>query len=542
VILTTKTTRDMLRPLSLLLLLLLPPFASATEERSTSKLVVHVPHKLHRPGGYDHREALFGIPQYGGSISQNVFWADSTLCSPNDYSFSNLYPHDTTAKEYGGPFILMVNRGGCTFVTKVRNAQRWGAAAVLIADDSCLCDDEDCKRSNPGLCENREPTMADDGSGGDISIPSFLMFKVDADLIKDELRQNRPVQMEMAWSLPAPGDQVQYDLWTVPSDPLSKGFLGTFSTVAKALGNRAQFTPHFYIFDGKMAGCVGGLHECARMCTNYGRYCATDPDGGRGGSDDESSEGGWGISGADIVAESLRRLCVWKHYGEQNGIGTIWWDYVRLFQEDCDVPDRFTDHSCIHKVFRKAGVEPDKMDYCIKNSGGLDKDADNAFLELEIESRNKMGIFIVPTATVNNMPIRGSLTPHNVFDAICAGYAPGTTPDLCHQCAHCSQVMECIETGGKKCYSTDGASGGLLPGNSRKVSTPFFLFTMFVVVCGFTAGGIWYYKRTKDEMRDHVRGILAEYMPLEDQEQQQQQQQQQGGMMGMMQPSASGFS
>lgn len=27
-----------------------------------------------------------------------------------------------------------------------------------------------------------------------------------------------------------------------------------------------------------------------------------------------------GISGADVVRESLRRICVWKHYGENDGI------------------------------------------------------------------------------------------------------------------------------------------------------------------------------------------------------------------------------
>jgi hypothetical protein len=56
--------------------------------------------------------------------------------------------------------------------------------------------------------------MADDGSGGDISVPSFLMYKHDADKVKAEVKQNRPVQIEMAWSLPNPDDRVEYDLWT----------------------------------------------------------------------------------------------------------------------------------------------------------------------------------------------------------------------------------------------------------------------------------------------------------------------------------------
>ena len=82
----------------------------------------------------------------------------------------------------------MVDRGGCTFVQKVRNAQRSGAAGVIIADNTCLCSAGDSCHSDPGTdCETREPIMADDGSGADISIPSFLMFKQDADPIKAEV-------------------------------------------------------------------------------------------------------------------------------------------------------------------------------------------------------------------------------------------------------------------------------------------------------------------------------------------------------------------
>ena len=84
------------------------------------------------------------------------------------------------------------------FTTQVRNAQRSGAAGVIIADNTCLCNDDACVKASPGQqCESSEPIMADDGSGSDISIPSFLMFKIDADAIKAEVKADRPVQLEM---------------------------------------------------------------------------------------------------------------------------------------------------------------------------------------------------------------------------------------------------------------------------------------------------------------------------------------------------------
>ena len=85
-----------------------------------------IPHSLFKEEGYDHREALFGMPPYGGSIAQNVYYADADLCDPN-VDTSRGYPTRDTEngkmKPWPAPYILMVDRGGCTFVKKVRNKQ-----------------------------------------------------------------------------------------------------------------------------------------------------------------------------------------------------------------------------------------------------------------------------------------------------------------------------------------------------------------------------------------------------------------------------------
>ena len=83
--------------------------------------------------------------------------------------------------------------------------------------------------------------MADDGSGADITIPSFLLFKEDADILKGRLRNNQQVRMEMSFSVPAPDDRVEYDLWTTPGDPISKPFLKDFDIAVEALSEHAFF-------------------------------------------------------------------------------------------------------------------------------------------------------------------------------------------------------------------------------------------------------------------------------------------------------------
>jgi hypothetical protein len=479
--------------------------SAATPDNVSSRLMIHIPHSLFKEEGYDHREALFGVPPYGGSIAQNVYYADSDLCDTNVDTRKG-YPErekDSSGKmkSWESPYILMVDRGDCTFVQKVRNAQRSGAAGVIIADMTCLCSDTECTAQTNGACETTEPIMADDGSGADISIPSFLMFKRDADAVKTELKSNRPVQIEMAWSLPSPDDRVEYDLWTVPTDVVSKDFLNDWKPVAEALGKGAYFTPHMYIYDGVRSHCQGndGENFCYNLCTNNGRYCATDPD----------NDLDRGISGADVVKESLRRLCIWNHYGAEDGIGSVWWDYVREFQSRCSSPDYFMNEDCVKDAYKHSKVDSSLIDRCMQDSGGLDKDTANAFLDIEIGSQASRGVVVVPTAFVNTAAIRGSLTVNNVFGAICAGFVQGSAPHICQMCSQCGDVADCVKSKGKCHYAKGQDSKGT-------VSTHTFFTSMLFLTAIFGGLGVWHYKKTREDMRDQVRGILAEYMPLED--------------------------
>lgn len=408
---------------------------------------------------------------------------------------------------------------------KVRNAQRAGAAAALIADTTCLCGAPNCTTTKAPddkkiVCETQEPIMADDGSGADISIPSFLLFKQDADIIKEELMKNQTVRVEMSFSIPAPDARVEYDLWTTAADEVSRQFLMSFKEAAIALGEHAFFTPHMYIYDGKYAGCYGGgggENYCGNLCTNSGLYCANDPDGDLNA----------GISGADVVTESLRRICIWNHYGT-DGIGKEWWNYVKEFMFRCYNPAKpgyFSNDKCIANAMTHAGVDKAIIDQCMADSGGLDgDDVPNSLLDASLKARDAAGVFLVPSLFVNQAPVRGEISLSTVFKAICSGYATGSEPLVCKSCAHFQDVESCLKEGmGKGGFDSFSAGGGGNGGGGGGISKTFFTMSLFLVVGIFTGLGAWHYKKTRKEMRDQVRDILAEYMPLEDQE---------GGMNG----------
>jgi hypothetical protein len=457
---------------------------------------------LYKPTGYDHRDALFGILPYGGSIQAQLYYANATVCHYVDpHSGFPQRDKDSNGKQkpWDSPFVLMVDRGDCTFVSKVRNAQRAGAAAVLIADNTCLCINEDCRADGGGAqtCEVQEPIMADDGSGSDISIPTFLLFKQDADPIKTVLKNNKHVRVEMSFAIPSNRDSVKYELWSTPTDPVSMPIERNFKDAAIALGEAAHFSPKMYIYDGMKAGCdQNGTDECFNLCTNSGRYCAVDPD------DDLYT----GLSGADVVTESLRRLCVWKVYGDKNSIGKEYWNYVEQFLQRCYDPkntDLFKDVSCIKNAMTQASVDYGLVDSCMKQSGGLEGDVANSILDQQLKDKDRSGIVLIPTLFVNDAPVRGELSFASALKAICSGFSRGTAPVVCDKCSACKDEAGCVKHGSCTAGYSESTTGG------GGVSVGAFTGTILALVAVAGAFGYIQHQRQQRVMREQVRGILA---------------------------------
>ncbi|KAJ1451971.1 hypothetical protein M885DRAFT_528392 [Pelagophyceae sp. CCMP2097] len=490
----------------------------------TSLFQIEIPQALYKAGGYRHQEALFGTPKYGGTLAQRLYYSNSTLCDPGATA-GNGYP----AGEWKSPYFLMVDRGECKFVTKARNAQRLGASGLVVADSQCRCGDSACVSDLP--CETTEPIMSDDGSGADISIPAILLEKVASDAVKRFLKcgrvtapgaqcadafaaksNNAIVQAKLEWSVPAPDDRVEWELWTTAIDESGNFFLQDFKPTVLALGRHQEFTPHFYTFNGTDYGCdYGPQNNCGNLCTNGGRYCAPDPDGAKDR----------GLSGADVVAENLRRSCVWQLYGgsgvktsdAQHGVGEAWWDYVGNFSKLCDTQEEFRDPSCVDRAMKAAKVDRKRVLNCMEDAGGVEADVPNFMLEREVAELARKAIYAVPEVIVNGAIVWGRLDAATVLSAICHGFSRGDAPGAC-DCVDAAPGSSAYA----KCVEDAAGGGGKGSKTVTRTGVPWwglFLAAVLVVVAGLVAA-LGYWKYTQQQMRDQVRGILAEYMPLDD--------------------------
>lgn len=110
----------------------------------------------------------------------------------------------------------MVERGGCSFVTKARNIAHAGGKAAIIVDNKY---------------ENiTELTMSDDGTGAGLRIPAVMISKKDGEILisfmKDaELDVKRNIGLNINFMKPHPQEVPDFTFWYTSADLRSRMFL-----------------------------------------------------------------------------------------------------------------------------------------------------------------------------------------------------------------------------------------------------------------------------------------------------------------------------
>ncbi|KAG7342647.1 PA domain containing protein [Nitzschia inconspicua] len=457
----------------------------------SSYLNFHIPHSLRHNETYRHRSAMFG--------SHYTLWGqEGSMVLPVKLALGDMdlcwEPSPKTVQEWKLPkdsaYILMAERGGdCTFVKKVRTAQIIGAAAVLIADSS----------------DHLPDTMANDGSGQDISIPSMLIGKDTYEQVKKVLEMHNHtghVVAELAWHTPKFENRVVLDFWHSPIDTHIKEFMANFSTLAQSFdlstnkddrNDLLEFRAHPILLDGKEMGCMFGSDEtpndpCYELCTNGGRYCHVSHRH---------------TQGRDIVKEALRRLCISHQYPNQH----VYWTYLNFFSEHCWDSDYFANDACILDAFKHAEIDQSKINDCIEVSGNPAKDDLNSFLQEQLEKQKHMGIITSPTLLINRdrTMLWGGLTPRNVLTALCETFEYGEKPHVCYACMTCGDPVACAQRSPMKCEEGDGKetedpnahkNTDHHPSTKKKSHWGRWLFGMMLV--GGCVGAFIYYKKQQD--------------------------------------------
>ena len=345
----------------------------------------------------------------------------------------------------GGETAEYVPAGGQCDPANGISAPCWKCTDGTFHASNCVLDQQNC------VDEYNLPFMSDDGNGGTISIPSFIVSDYDGEMLRQAIQDEDkygPVFITMAWEVPQL-ETVDYEIWTSSEDHNGAEFKRDFQEVALDLIDKTNFRPRFFIYDGVRQGCMRAGVTCSNQCIMDGRYCAPDPD-----DNFETS-----ISGADIVTENLRQMCIWDVLtkeviakgGKDNTPLIKWWCYANKFANDCYGEDAAMVSSekfaqCAKDTMDNVKIDKVKVQACIDSSGGVMETCSgtagscrNKMLEKEILDRSNYGIITLPTIVVNGVVLRGESESSGgaaealAARAICRAFAIGFAPEVCER-------------------------------------------------------------------------------------------------------------
>jgi len=421
--------------------------------------------------------ATFGAPFYGDKVLGRLVYAESKNngmhCKEEDY----VVPSEGGIPQEGEVRlinIIMVRRGKCSFVTKVRVASAKGAHAVIIVDK------EDSKLTAKDL---QKIIVADDGYGDSVSVPSVLISKDDGAKLIRAAGRSSPVILELKWDIPT-DHVVIMDLWMNSASKFSQHFLKEFASKRKALNEVVKFQPHYAVFS--MPNTDPRVYN--DLCSDYtGEFCAEDPDGG--GS----------LTGRDVLEEDVRQLCIHEHYkvprpsnliteGSRNvaEFARQFWDYVEIFGDRCTLDatneqDRFG-LLCSERVMNEVGIDAEVVRHCVLTSK-----------KEKLKKEREDAAWSPRALRINGWRYSGTLDADLVTRAICEGFI--RKPPECEQLLRPRDPFVPYQG----------------PPPTPGVSFFTFVIVLFVGVLLTFAGALIY----KNNLKQSVRTTLREEVMLE---------------------------
>lgn len=385
--------------------------------------------------------ATFGAPYYGERVLGRMIFSEPVSsthphCTKEGYTdWEDLQRavnatelivenKESTKKRDELKRIFVVKRSGCSFVRKVKVAEEeFNAHAVIVVD----------RDDSPLRSETIQTIiMADDGFGANIRIPSILISKEDGNILIETYRALQPsrnhddILLELEWDVPS-NDVVVMDMWMSSSSIVANDFLKEFKPIGESLSMNLQFIPHYDIYDLD----ANDFNEFCYTIGNTKRYCAEDPD----------MHGP--ITGAEVVEEDLRQICIWEVTAEQQQKGETedekkspdvfvpdapdvinvihskpYWEYVTQLLDACPLYGyekkdvmRFGQAVCAEKLMGSLSIDVELVNDCMVHLG-------TQLLDHQIQN-----VAWAPLAIrINGWRYAGNFEKDLVAKAICSGY------------------------------------------------------------------------------------------------------------------------
>lgn len=345
----------------------------------------------------------FGRIHSGFSTRGRVF-APTTLSPAENYACYPLKDLEikTNPEDIDYYPIILVDKGKCSYVQIARMIQEAGGYMAMIINDK------------GGDVKNYP--VVDDGTGGDISIPTVLISKADGTIIKRFIRDNpdENIQIEIEFSTEK-SDVVQVEYFTLINNEQGYKILNEFSKFYLLLKDKVIFTPHYLSYP------LEGLTQAEKEnnCVSGGKYCLT------GGTPRSKN-----AQGKNLLMDSIFHQCFHKVVtsNETNYHPEYYFSLTDYFETKC-LYMRYK-RFCGKSVLEKLDIPEKDVDDCIYQSFGNEKSGmraedyanENSILHENYKMATEEKIKIFPTFMVNGKKLKGRLSAEDLFLSICSSF------------------------------------------------------------------------------------------------------------------------
>ena len=273
--------------------------------------------------------------------------------------------------------------------------------------------------------------LADDGRGGEISIPAVLISLSDGEKLIEYYSshlhdKSHRIRLEIHFLLEKTDNTVKFDIWFTPDQEKVYKFLKDFERYQNLLDTTAILDVHYITYP--FFSYNPNNNQPIEDCLGCGLYCVR--------------PGKTMTDGALIALESIKQKCIYKYSYDINKNSKsrqLFWNYMIRFYDNCINGQNNYNKICSDNIIKSIGINKDEIDQCVYNSFigtsfekhrvDYHKMLKNKILDEEYEIRKTHFITRVPSLTINGKFYDGSWKAEYVFDALCASL--NKKPSIC---------------------------------------------------------------------------------------------------------------
>lgn len=327
--------------------------------------------------------STFGAPKYGVHLL-GIFYEPSSVSDHCDDDYA--LPINATADFQA---FLFVSRGGCSFKRKVLIAQSKGFHAVIFSQDETHI-----------FQEISTLIPADDGVGGEVSIPSVVVSYLDGRRFRRLMRSQQSIIAELSWTVPRRAN-LRLDMWLTPGSRRDHKMMTSLRPVIAELyepDTQFRLVPHFSFFS---LAAGNGEQYCL---DETGEFCA---------------EGEPGLSGVDVAREQLRLMCIRNWAFNSTEREQRLFEYL-ISSDACNI-ESFSD-SCVSTYLKKSGIDSSAVNSCMN-------DSTLAMFLLQLERASSA--WSPHAIRINGYRYDGEYSSDGVQLAICSALSEDHKPQFC---------------------------------------------------------------------------------------------------------------